>query len=147
MVAGTYLLDTSALLAHYFGEPGADEVDRLWREPENKLVISVLSIPEFKTRLALEVRNGKEAMRAFELYINHLTASVPVSRPIAEEAARLREAVSGRLPLVDAVIAATAKRARWILVHRDPHMSLIPERLVAQLRLPDRRPDLSPSSG
>jgi PIN domain nuclease of toxin-antitoxin system len=26
----THVLDTSALLAHYFGEPGADVVEQLW---------------------------------------------------------------------------------------------------------------------
>jgi PIN domain nuclease of toxin-antitoxin system len=30
MTAVSHVLDMSALLAHYFDEPGADEVQRLW---------------------------------------------------------------------------------------------------------------------
>ena len=138
MAAVTHLLDTSALLAHYFDEPGAEEVDRLWQQPGNKLAISVLSIPELKTRLRGEVADAKEVERAFGLYANELTVSIPVSRAVAEEAVRLREATPRRLPLIDALIAASASNADCVLVHRDPHMDDIPTRLVRRMRLPEK---------
>lgn len=31
MASVTHILDTSAILAHYFDEPGAAEVDAIWR--------------------------------------------------------------------------------------------------------------------
>ena len=42
----TYLLDTSAWLAHVFNEPGADEVTALFEDSEATIVISALSILE-----------------------------------------------------------------------------------------------------
>jgi predicted nucleic acid-binding protein len=43
--------------------------------------------------------------------------------------------VTRRLPLVDALIAATARSAGAILVHKDPHMAGIPAGVVKQLKL------------
>jgi predicted nucleic acid-binding protein len=51
---------------------------------------------------------------------------------VAEIAWQLQEITPGRLPLVDALIAATARAADAIIVHTDPHMAKIPEGLVRQ---------------
>lgn len=137
MAAITHLLDTSALLAHYFDEPGAGEVDAIWQDPSNQPAICVLTIAELRARLIAEVRSLAESERALGLYVDELTSSVPVDRAVAEEAARLRAAATGRLPLVDACIAACASRHECLLVHRDPHLDRLPKR-IARLRLPDR---------
>lgn len=134
----THLLDTSALLAHYFDEPGAAEVDAIWQESDNKPAICVLSVPELKTRLREEVDDADEADRAFDLYVNQLTSSVSVDRAVADEAARLRELSPARLPLVDACIAGCASQHGCILVHRDPHLDALSAEAVRQLRLPDK---------
>ena len=47
----SHLLDSSAWLAHLFGEPGVDEVGRLFNDPNTKVSISALSIPEVFARL------------------------------------------------------------------------------------------------
>jgi PIN domain nuclease of toxin-antitoxin system len=44
----SYLLDTSALLAHYFGELGADVVQGLWKLRGPKPAISAVSIAELR---------------------------------------------------------------------------------------------------
>jgi predicted nucleic acid-binding protein len=137
VAAITHLLDTSALLAHYFDEPGAGEVDAIWQDPSNQPAICVLTIAELRARLIAEVRSLAESERALGLYVDELTSSVPVDRAVAEEAARLRAAATGRLPLVDACIAACASRHECLLVHRDPHLDRLPKR-IARLRLPDR---------
>jgi predicted nucleic acid-binding protein len=134
----THLLDTSALLAHYFDEAGAAEVDAIWQEPSHNPAICVLTITELRGRLAIEVGSADEIERVLDLYVNQLTSEAPVDRWVAEEAARLREASGGRLPLVDACIAACASRHGCVLVHRDPHFDRLPEESVARLRLPDR---------
>jgi predicted nucleic acid-binding protein len=51
----------------------------------------------------------------------------------------LRSATRPRLPLVDALIAASAKEHSAILVHRDPHLATIPTSLVSQRVLPPKR--------
>jgi predicted nucleic acid-binding protein len=134
----THLLDTSAVLAHYFGESGAIEVDAIWQQPDSKPGLCVLSIPELKTRLAEEVDDTDEVDRVFQLYANELTSCVPVDRAVADEAARLRDSSPKRLPLVDACIAACAAHHGCPLVHRDPHLDALPTDAVRQLRLPDK---------
>ncbi len=136
----THLLDTSAILAHYFDEPGAAEVDAIWQQPGNRAAICALTIPELRTRLDEELADASEAERAFDLYVNQLTACLPVDRATAHEAMRLRRVSPTRLPLVDACIAGCAKRHDCILVHRDPHMDRLPAKSVRRLRLPDKDP-------
>ncbi|MFB3906401.1 MAG: type II toxin-antitoxin system VapC family toxin [Acidobacteriota bacterium] len=128
----THVFDTSALLAHYFGEPGAEELDRVWADPDNEIGICVLSLPELKTRLSAEVDDPAEIARAFQAYADKLTVSLQVDRMVAERAIELREASRGRLPLVDSVIAATASCQSAILVHCDRHMAGIPEDRLRQ---------------
>jgi predicted nucleic acid-binding protein len=138
VAAITHILDTSAILAHYFGEPGAAEVDAVWRQKGSAPAICVLTIPELRTRLQAEIGDPAEVERAFDLYVNHLTSSVPVDRATAEAAMQLRQSSSSRLPLVDACIAGCARQNRCVLVHRDPHLDGLPAGAVRQLRLPDK---------
>ena len=137
MAVITHILDTSAILAHYFDEPGAAEVDAIWQDKKNKTAVCVLTVAELKTRLHAEVDDRAEVRRVFKLYVDELTTSVPVDRAVADEAASLRESSPSRLPLVDACIAACAKQQHCILVHRDPHFAQLPK-TVRQLRLPDK---------
>jgi predicted nucleic acid-binding protein len=138
MARYTHLLDTSALLAHYFDEAGAAEVDAIWQDPANEPAICVLTIAELRSRLLVELSDREEVERVVDLYVDQLTTCLAVDRQIAEEAARLRERSRRRLPLVDACIAGSAKVHQCVLVHRDPHMDQISATDLAQLRLPDR---------
>jgi len=137
MAAITHILDTSAILAHYFDEPGAAEVDAVWQDKKNRPAVCALTVPELKTRLLVEVDDRAEVNRAFKLYVDELTTSVPVDRAVADEAAALRDSSPSRLPLVDACIAGCAKLHRCVLVHRDPHLAQLPK-TVRQLRLPGK---------
>jgi PIN domain nuclease of toxin-antitoxin system len=47
----THILDSTAWLAHLFGEPGVDEVTLLFADPHTQVSISVLFIPEVFARL------------------------------------------------------------------------------------------------
>jgi PIN domain nuclease of toxin-antitoxin system len=46
-----YLLDTSALLAHYRGESGTERVHELFDGVENWILIASISITEFFRRM------------------------------------------------------------------------------------------------
>jgi predicted nucleic acid-binding protein len=133
----SHVLDTSALLAHYFNEPGAMLLDTLWAEESNRLAISAVTVAELKGRLNHEIADDAEALNAADAYLNELTTCLPVDRATAEAALQLRQATPNRLPLVDALIAATARVAGAVLVHKDPHMSQIPSALVQQMALPE----------
>ncbi len=135
----SHLLDTSALLAHYFDEPGAVEVDAIWQDSASRPAICVLTLPELRSRLQIEVGSLEEVDRVYDLYTNHLTVNVPVNREVAEAAAQLRAETRRRLPLVDACIAACAQLHDCPLVHRDPHMDQLEESGLHAIRLPDKR--------
>jgi predicted nucleic acid-binding protein len=131
----SHVLDTSALLAHYFDEPGAELVEKLWGDESARVAISAVTVAELKGRLHQEVSDDAEAAAAADTYLNELTICLPVDRATAELACQLRLAAPDRLPLVDAIIAATARAAGAILVHKDPHMARIPADLVQQIAL------------
>lgn len=130
----THVLDTSALLAHYFDEPGADILQKLWSS-RSKLGISAVTVTELKGRLGQEMADSAEAEDALDAYLNELTVCIPVDRAVAELAWQIRISTPQRLPLVDALIAATARAAGAVLVHKDPHMARIPAGLVKQVVL------------
>ena len=135
MSAITHVLDTSALLAHYFDEPGAEVVQQLWEAPGQKPGISAVTVIELRGRLSLEISNSSEAESAAETYLGDLTVCLPVDQAVAELAWHILAATPERLPIVDALIAATARAAGAVLVHKDPHMARIPAKLVKQVML------------
>jgi predicted nucleic acid-binding protein len=135
----SHVLDTSALLAHYFNEPGAELVEKLWSDESSRLAISAVTVAELKGRLSQEITENAEATIAADAYLNELTICLPVDRATAELAWQLRQVAPNRLPLVDALIAATARAAGAILVHRDPHMAQIPPALMQQIDLSGER--------
>jgi predicted nucleic acid-binding protein len=133
--AVTHLLDTSALLAHYFNEPGAEVVQGLGKARGRKPGISVLSVAELRGCLEQEVSDTAEVEDAARAYFGDLTECIPVDRAVAELAWHIRGAMRHRLPLIDALIAATARSVDAILVHKDSHMTRIPTGLVKTLFL------------
>jgi predicted nucleic acid-binding protein len=57
---------------------------------------------------------------AADTYLTDLTICLPVDRATAEAAWQLRAATPQRLRPLDALIAASARVAGEVLVHRDP---------------------------
>ena len=145
--AVTHVLDTSAILAHYFDEPGAALVEELWQDSGNRVGICVLTLPELKGRLAAEVPDRQEVERTFSQYVDNLTVNLIVDRETAESAILLRESADTRLPLIDALIAGCARVHSAVLVHRDPHMSSIPQEMVTQVVLPLKTATAHPAAG
>lgn len=130
------ILDTSAILVHFFGEPGADVVEKVWSAGSALPGISAVTAAELRLCLGKEVSEQPAVQEAIDRYLNELTVCLPVDRAIAECAWQLKISSSPRIPLIDAIIAATARSIGATLIHRDPHMSSIPEGLVARVELP-----------
>lgn len=127
----TYLLDSSALLAFFFGEPGGERVRAMLSDEAADVRISVLTMAEFWSRLRAEgwaQAFDEEWQRVSEL----VNAIEPVSLDVVRQSLALRSATTARLPQVDALIAATAALHRAVLVHRDPHFLAIPALLLVQ---------------
>ncbi|MDP3850130.1 MAG: PIN domain-containing protein [Luteolibacter sp.] len=130
-----YLLDTSALLAHYRDEPGAERVQALFDEDNSELLLASVSLPELARRLKDLGASPDEARNVVRQYAETLDEIVPVDQQVAEMSFDLICRLPARLPLVDALIAAAAMSRQATLVHRDAHMRAIPAKLLAQLDL------------
>jgi predicted nucleic acid-binding protein len=130
-------LDTSALLALYFQEPGGAQVAAALGNPHARVCISALSVGEFWGRLRARGSAGDfdDAWAGLQELIDEIA---PVSPDIVLASCALRQATSARLPYIDALIAATAAARNAILVHRDAHFAAIPAGILRQEMLADR---------
>jgi len=130
-----YLLDTSALLAHYREEVGAARVQELFDSPENSILLASISITEFSRRMA-ELGALEHDIDAAVFGYGRLFAEVvSIDKGIAKSAFQLGQRAASRLPLADALIAASAASRQAVLVHRDPHFQSLPSDLLAQEKL------------
>lgn len=127
-----YLLDTSAILVHCFGETGADEVDRILVSNEGY----VAAVTWFELRVKLQ--DSSDARLAIETYAEAVAGTVDITADVAVAAYKLRESASSRIPAADCLIAGAAVARGYRLVHRDAHLAAIPTRLLPQILLPPR---------
>ena len=133
----THILDSSAWLAHLFGEPGVDEVTLLFADSKTQVTISALSILEVFARLRARGRESHWP-EVWGIYAELFSKVIAVDETIAHQAVQLRRTTAQRLPTIDGLIAATAVAKQLILVHRDPHLSAIQEQQLQQIILPEK---------
>ena len=133
----THLLDSTAWLAHLFGEPGVDEVGLLFDDPNYQVFISALSIPEVYARLKAI---GREAhwVEVWSLYSELFSGIIAADEAIAHQAIQLCAETPVRIPTIDGLIAATALNRHLTLVHRDPHMAVVQDLELRQMQLPNK---------
>ena len=122
-------------MAHFRNEAGAREVQAIFENAENIVGISAVSVAEFGIRLATLGMGPGEIRAVITDYQELLDDIIPLTEEIALEAMSLKTSASSRLPLVDALIAATARSEKATLVHRDAHFLVLPERTLKQLPL------------
>jgi predicted nucleic acid-binding protein len=132
----THLLDSSAWLAHLFGESGLEQVNQLFDDPHTEVSISALSIPEVYARLK-SLGRQENWPEVWEIYSALFSKVIPADEAIAHQAIVLRAAAPERLPTLHGLIAATAVIQQLTLVHRDPHLAAIPAHLLRQWQLPN----------
>lgn len=125
----SYLLDTSALAAHFLGEPGGAFVADCIRKGQPALC--ALTVVEFQLLLKAHGAGAAERSRVWSLCRETIAAVLPVDEAVADLAAQLRSQASGRLPLADACIAACAARHGLVLLHGDSHYAALPSSVEA----------------
>jgi predicted nucleic acid-binding protein len=130
-----YLLDTSAILAHFRNEHGADKIQSILEEISNEILLSSISIAEFARRLKDLGFNENEIENTISEYLLIIPSVIPADKNIAIEAFRIWNGTPGRLPLTDSIIAATALIKSACLVHRDKHMAIIPDKFINQINI------------
>ena len=115
----TTVLDASALLALFFDEPGAEQMEHLFHaasEADRPVFISAVNWAEVLYKV--ERKQGKAGLNAARQF-EHTTPLevVPVDRDQAEAAAQLKN--EHRLGLADAFAAALAKSKKAELAAGD----------------------------
>ncbi len=122
----SFVLDTSAILAFWNDEKGADQVERILRTAGSKIYISFITLMEGKYLLWRRV--GKEAADEFESMIRNLPLSrVDVTDSILNYAAEIK--TTTRLSVADSWIIATTIETESALVHKDPEFEQVKSRL------------------
>ena len=129
----THLLDSSAVIAYYFDEPGADQVALLLEDNRNPPAVSCITQIEFWSRLRLLC--DESSFESSWKEIAEIVSIEPLTNKAATRAREIRQACQERLPTVDALIAATASVRGLTLVHRDPHFQSIPQLFLNQLSI------------
>jgi predicted nucleic acid-binding protein len=132
-------LDTSALFAHCLEEPGSDTVESILEQFPGQARISAMTWLEFQVRLEEIHPDAKARREILACYAELLDDPEPVTKEVVSVAFDIRCQVGPRLPNADAIIAATAKLRAAALVHRDPHFTAIPEKILRQIVLPSRK--------
>ena len=133
-----HLLDTSAVLAHFLDEPGADVVSRILGGGKKKALLCAPSWAELERRLGELVSDAAEAERVWTLYTQELCGFLPLDEDSVRAAIALRRSAEGRLPLIDALIAGCASANGMELVHRDSHMDRLSAGNLRIISLPKK---------
>jgi toxin FitB len=122
MTAVAFLLDTNVISEAR--KPAADPNVRAWLAsvPDAELYVSVLVIGEVRQGIERLRRRDPARVEVFEAWLSALRHDygdrvVPVSAEVAEEWGRLN--VPDPLPVIDGLLAATAKVRGWTLVTRN----------------------------
>jgi len=127
-----YVLDTSALLAHFRQEAGGERVQAILEDDAAEVHLSAVSIAEM-ARCLFNLGSDQDAAKSTALaYAGLATSIIPVDTAVAVRAFELGSVCSGRLPLADALIAAGAGMLDAVLVHRDAHFDSIADALLAK---------------
>ena len=132
----THVFDTSAILAHYFHEPGAELVNDLLAQNSVEVGIPAIELLELKRQLSHTLPNAVEAQRAFHLYAGELLATIPITRAVVTRAQLILEKTGDQLSLLEAILAASAQSENAVLVHRNQRLARLPSDLLQQCPLP-----------
>ncbi|RLT38773.1 MAG: PIN domain-containing protein [Chloroflexi bacterium] len=130
-----YLLDTSALLAHFRQEEGWESVQSLFEREDAQLIIASPTLTELGRRLISLGATEAEVTETVTRYQLLFHEVVPIDAAIALAAFVIGQNSARRLPLVDALIDGAAQARSAILVHRDEHLTTIPAALLRQQTL------------
>ena len=118
----SYTLDTSAVLAYFLDEPGADEVKEILRQAENgdgEAFVSFMTFMELLYRI-WKFSGEHQAKKTYLLLRGLPVYEIGQSENLLVSAARLK--ANYPISVADAWIAATALSTDTTLVHKDPEM-------------------------
>lgn len=129
-----YVLDTSAVLTLIEDEDGAERVEQILLQERAILPWIVL----LEAHYIIARAKGESVADLRYSMLKKSTAEIQwdIDEPTLLTASRLKK--GGKLSLADSVIAAIAQRHNAILVHKDPELEPLGDR-VRLLPLPSKR--------
>ena len=135
-----YTLDTSALIAYFADEPGADRIEEILRlAGSNRVEVFASFMTYMETLYRLWRDRGEKEGKLTYLRLKAL----PVKRVDASEGLLLRAArlkAEFNLSVADAWVGATALRTNSCLVHKDPEFRPLEARIsLVELPMKARR--------
>ena len=128
----TFLLDTSAIMALYQDEAGADAVEALLHKAKRKQIRLLLSFMSFMEVFYVSWRKeGKVLAHRTYLDLKMLPLErIEVTEPILLRAGELKATYP--ISLADSWIAATAEEYDATLLHKDPEFEALTDRISLQ---------------
>lgn len=121
----SYVLDTSAILALWNDEEGADSVEHILRS-SSTIYVSFMSFMEGRYRLWKNV--GKHESDEFSRYLELLPIKrVDINDLIFEKSIEIK--ATNNLSVCDSWIIATAIATNSILVHKDPEFEQVKRKI------------------
>jgi predicted nucleic acid-binding protein len=112
-----------------------DRVLTLFDDPQHDILLSTVSVAEFGRKLRELGKNQEEIKETLDLFMQLFSRVVPLDEVVARTSLQLTDSIPLRLPMVDALIAASARVPEACLVHKDKHMAAIPPEVLPTLNL------------
>ena len=133
-----YVLDSTAFLALFEDEPGAETVQKLLESAKKGEIVIFTSFVSFTEVFYITLREKKEEEAKKRIKLMNLLAMMRVesSQELGLIAGRLKSTY--RLSFADTWIAATAIFYDAILVHKDPEFEQLKDKLE-MLKLPYKK--------
>jgi predicted nucleic acid-binding protein len=131
----SYLLDTSAILALLYGEPGADIVETVLNEAKRNRAEAFISfISRMEMLYVVWKDHGRERAVESLHYLDFLPLKVIESNEeILLKAAELKATMP--ISMADSWVASSAIRLNAVLVHKDPEFEAL-SAVVRMKKLP-----------
>ncbi len=129
------VLDTSAVVCIVEQESGWLVAQEKIREFD-QVLISAMTIAEYARRCLSRGDSIAEAKLAIDGVLVMVDEVIAVDEQIARRMLTVVEQATSRVPIIDAIIAATAIQHGAVLLHRDAHFRSIPQSMLHQEELP-----------
>ena len=129
------VLDTSAVVCIVEEEPGWLVAQEKIREFD-QVLISALTIAEYARRCISRGKSVEQTKLAIDSVLVMVDEVIAVDEQIARRMLTVVKQATARVPIIDAIIAATAVQHGAVLLHRDAHFRNIPQTMLHQEELP-----------
>ena len=128
-----FLLDTSAIITYFTGEPGSDVIKELFEKSiKDEVLILVPFISQIEFYYINHKKAGEDTANQRFAYLSNFPVNIikEISEPYLIQAGRIK--AQYHVSMADAMIAAYALLEEAILVHKDSEFLLLEKEIRLQ---------------